>query len=106
MDPELALAMMGGKAASDPLTDGSLGGIFNSAGGAGGTNPLLAALKGVPALSPPVAQKVSTPNPPKIEPIKGGNLMALLQSLGLPGVDMTKNYQLPSTLNAAGIGGR
>lgn len=105
MDPELAGLMMG-KAGGDPLSDGSLGGIFNSAGGAGGTSSLLAALKGVPALSPPVAQKVSTPNPPKIEPIKGGNLMALLQSLGLPGQELTKNYTLPATLNAAGIGGR
>lgn len=100
MDPELAALIGGGGSLGQAPADTSLGGAFNSVGAPGQSN-LLAALKGVPALAPPVAQKVSTPNPPKIEPIKGGNLMALLQALGLPGQDLTKNYTLPSTLPAA-----
>jgi hypothetical protein len=67
---------------------------------------LLAALKGVPAIAAPQAQKVSTPGLPKIEQIKGGNLQALLASLGVPGQMQAKNYTLPPTLGLPTLGSR
>lgn len=67
---------------------------------------LLAALKGVPAIAPPQFQKLNSPAQPKIEQIKGGNLQALLQSLGVPGQAQAKNYTLPPTLGLPTLGNR
>ena len=57
------------------------------------------ALQGVKAPTVPTPQKVATPHPPSVAPIHGGNLMALLASLGVPAQSTLSNYRLPSTLS-------
>jgi len=85
----------------------SAGGAMNAAQPGGtSTNAFLNTLKSIPALQPPQAQKVSTPAAPKIEPVKGGNLMALLQALNVPGQTAASAYKLPATLEPPTLGFR
>lgn len=72
--------------------------------GATATNPnansLVAGLSNLKAPAPPVAQRVSTPNPQVPGPhgaIKGGNLIALLTALG---------GQVPTSKVPLGLGGQ
>lgn len=49
----------------------------------GGGNKLMDALRGVKAPAPPQAQTVRTPPPPQLAPIKGGEFVSMLSSLGI-----------------------
>lgn len=81
--------------------------VNSAANAAAGKNPMLDALKGLKAPVPPAQQKVSTPNPLPIKTgdIKGGELLALLASLGMGGGAGAGGMKLPQTLGAA-LGGR
>ncbi len=60
---------------------------------------LMDALRGVKAPANPEVQRVSSPSAPRQTPIKGGELLALMQLLNsAPGAS---EYKLPSTLGAA-----
>lgn len=49
----------------------------------GGGNKLMDALRGVKAPAPPQVQTVRTPPPPQLAPIKGGEFVSMLSSLGI-----------------------
>jgi hypothetical protein len=69
-----------GNPMADPRTQVALSG---GAGATPGSNKLLDALRGVKAPAAPEVQSVRTPPPPQIAPIKGGEFLGLLTSLGV-----------------------
>lgn len=62
-------------------------------------NKLMDALRGVKAPAPPQAQTVRTPPPPQLAPIKGGEFVAMLSSLGITPQEFLK-------MRMGGLGGR
>lgn len=67
-----------------------------------GPNPLAAALRGVAAPQVPAAQRVSTPAAPRLDAIKGGELLTLLMMQGDGGVPGGRKINpLPGTLGQA-----
>lgn len=71
-------------------------------------NDLLSTLRGLTVPKPPTPQTIKTPDvaaPKATTPIKGGQLFALLEAMGMGGHVGGSGYKLPSTLGAA-LGGR
>jgi hypothetical protein len=64
------------------------------------TDRFLSTLKGVKAPVAPTPQRVGTPAAPRTTPIKGGDLLALLQILQ-GGADQNAGLKLPNTLGQA-----
>jgi hypothetical protein len=90
-DPQSVAGSVGGNVAALPGGGGAASGgtIPSSAtptagtGGGSGGSALANALKGISAPKPPDVQSVRTPPPPALAPIKGGEFLSMLTSLGI-----------------------
>lgn len=66
----------------------------NGDGGGRKSSGLADALRGVKAPAPPQAQTVRTPPPPQIAPIRGGEFVSMLSSLGITPQEFIKMKML------------
>lgn len=100
-DPATVAGSVGGNVANAPVAtpfggDTLPSGATSTMGqmpgstGAGGGSSIRDALRGVTAPAPPQAQTVRTPAAPALAPIKGGELISMLTSLGIGPQDLMR----------------
>ena len=87
-DPQSVAGSVGGNVAAVPgsseLPENATSTIGKVPGSGGAPGSSLAnALKGISAPKPPDVQSVRTPPPPALAPIKGGEFLSMLTSLGI-----------------------